>query len=331
MAGVWNHDAPPPGGGALWDRSNTCAGSGVVGDVPRVGEKRPQRECECEGDATRRRDGNTASPESDDEPPETDYEELLPLSVAELYHEDEDDVVRALERDDETHENVDVTTCPVCFQPLNDVADTDAARVAHVNACLDGDAHWRDGSPDDDSPIEINSDDDTQIGEWHAVAAWAISVDQLFFAERVVRFRITWNELGRLTDDDLIEMEIGTLGDRKRIAGAITRKAGEAPVVSLGDFAKDTEQTKTVASETPVPPRPRSGAGWHPTRTPHAVAPVFQRGAKAGADSRNSPPPPKPNMRNMRNTNGARPGKSERGTESENRTVSISHLPHSTD
>jgi hypothetical protein len=28
--------------------------------------------------------------------------------------------------------------CPVCFLRLADVADTALARVAHVNACLDG-------------------------------------------------------------------------------------------------------------------------------------------------------------------------------------------------
>ena len=82
----------------------------------------------------------------------------------------------------------DATTCPVCFRPLQDLADTDATELAHVNACLDAE-EWRDeeddGHPVSDesppfAPSDTREDDDAGAtwdeggeGEWHDVAAGA--------------------------------------------------------------------------------------------------------------------------------------------------------------
>ena len=138
----------------LADRTNAGAGPGKrpAGWVPsfgRVGRKRPLAEG-LGGAAEPDRDGG------DDEPPggdafydDDDDDQAVPLSVAELYHEDDEDAPEgeankntghpaslAASRDALPPEECPV--CPVCFLRLADVADTALARVAHVNACLDG-------------------------------------------------------------------------------------------------------------------------------------------------------------------------------------------------
>lgn len=327
------------GDNPLCDRTNAGVQSGVGarddrGWESRVGEKRPQRDGEGEGEG----DTGRAFGADNTEPPDDEMhsdEEILPLSVAELYHEDEDDVPRADDDDIQIARlmtSTDVPTCPVCQKPLMDVADTERARVKHVNDCLDGggddypdypnsfhslvEIHERD---DDEFENEIGENDldknKNKNGKWHDVAAWAHSVEQPQFAEAVVTFKMTWKELTYLTDDDLVEMGIEALGDRKRIAAAIKssrraideNKAGDEGGVAEGTVAIDVPHEEAT-------PRPR-GAGWHPTRIACAVAPVFHR-AKAGADLRDEAPvnlraPPK-----ARNAGGARPKPNAQGNPS---------------
>ena len=154
------------GGGApaeapLADRTNFGAGPATArvqapGWVPSfegVGQKRPLAEgrgAAAEPD----RDGSGDELFGGDEDAlRDDDDDAVPLSVAELYHEDDEDARPARESRDEAvrqyeaaSSNLDASNappeahpvCPVCALRLADVADTPLARVAHVNACLDG-------------------------------------------------------------------------------------------------------------------------------------------------------------------------------------------------
>jgi len=186
---------------------------------------------------------------------------FVPLSVAALYHEEEpaeDDRARpgpsphppttaAAAKSSPLHNDPNHDQCcPVCYRPLDDVADTELARVAHVNACLDeafdppgkqapktgncGDAGNGPCIPGDipgyipdpvpaDDVICIGDDsdgyggvwDEGGEGEWHDVAAWLHAVDQGAAAEAVVKARVTFTLLDTLTDGNLREMGVGTL------------------------------------------------------------------------------------------------------------------------
>ena len=108
----------------------------------------------------------------------------------------------------------------MCFRPLRDLADTDAARLAHVNACLD-DGGWRDEEDDghpvsDESPPFAPSDtreDDDAIGatwdeggegEWHDVAAWLHAVDHGDFAPNAIVARLTFAALEGCADESAL-------------------------------------------------------------------------------------------------------------------------------
>ena len=124
----------------------------------------------------------------------------IPLTLEALYRDGDPERPDDAGADDGTRgadANDDATTCPVCFRPLRDLADTDAARLAHVNACLDDDGGWRETEEDDRPPVssrefppfapsDTRNDDDDAIGatwdeggegEWHDVAAWLHAVD----------------------------------------------------------------------------------------------------------------------------------------------------------
>ena len=141
----------------------------------------------------------------EDEEEEADGDQI-PLTLEALYRDGDvdperpddagaDDGTRGTDVDD------DAATCPVCFRPLRDLADTDAARLAHVNACLD-DGGWRDEVEDDGHPVRDESPpfapsdtrnddaigatwDEGGEGEWHDVAAWLHAVDHGDFANVV--------------------------------------------------------------------------------------------------------------------------------------------------
>ena len=91
----------------------------------------------------------------EDEEEEADGDQI-PLTLDALYRDGDVDTERPDDAGAEdgtrgTDADDDATTCPVCFRPLRDLADTDAARLAHVNACLD-DGGWRD-EEDDGHPV----------------------------------------------------------------------------------------------------------------------------------------------------------------------------------
>ena len=119
-----------------------------------------------------------------------DDEAQIPLTLDALYREscgtavvsnrddDADDKPRA--DDDAGADGEDATTCPVCFRLLRDLADTQPARLAHVNACLDGGSGGgvHDESTDVVDLVRTDTDDtfgatwdEGGEGEWHDVAA----------------------------------------------------------------------------------------------------------------------------------------------------------------
>ena len=135
-------------------------------------------------------DGSGDEPSGGDEDAlRDDDDDAVPLSVAELYHEDDEDARPARESRDESvrqyeaaSSNLDTSNappeahpvCPVCALRLADVADTPLARVAHVNACLDGATYGHSVGGADALAAERNAD---ARGEWHDVAAWAHAVE----------------------------------------------------------------------------------------------------------------------------------------------------------
>ena len=299
----------------LADRTNAGAGPGKrpAGWVPsfgRVGRKRPLAEG-LGGAAEPDRDGG------DDEPPggdafydDDDDDQAVPLSVAELYHEDDEDAPEAeankntdghpegalaAEECPDAHPREECPVCPVCFLRLADVADTALARVAHVNACLDGamdgviPVETLDGAlegGDRGGGVDPEVDPESAFlwheggeGEWHDVAAWAHAVDSPpAFASAIVRRRVTFARLARLSDADLREMGVDTLGARKRLAAAIAERAKKNATLP----AEPDKESAAPASGARIAIR---SAGWHPTRVASAVAPVFRRAAEGGASS----------------------------------------------
>ena len=145
-----------------------------------------------------------------------DDDDAVPLSVAELYHEDDEDARPARESRDESvrqyeaaSSNLDTSNappeahpvCPVCALRLADVADTPLARVAHVNACLDGATYGHSVGGADALAEERGR---CARGEWHDVAAWAHAVEGASRVRRaLVRCRVTFEGLARASDADL--------------------------------------------------------------------------------------------------------------------------------
>ena len=181
---------------------------------------------------------------------EEEEEDALPLSVADLYRDDANDANDARPPPDERDE--DDALCPVCARPLVDLADSELARVAHVNACLDGEEHLEergngdvgsrggvvpgdgDGGGEGSDPRLGATWDEGGEGEWHDLAAWAHAVDQPKFAEAAVRAKLTFAALDLLGDADLRTMGIDTLGARKRILAAIAARRETEPAGSAG-------------------------------------------------------------------------------------------------
>ena len=299
-----DHGADAPVGLPLADRTNAGAGPGTgrPGLVPSfggVGQKRPLAEGRggaAEPDQPSGGDDQPSGGDRDALRDDDDEDDAVPLSVAELYHEDDEDAPVAEEKTRTGHspsKNVAASrdeppeehpACPVCALRLADVADTELARVAHVNACLDA-------AIDGVSPVEILDGTlegggggaaaavrpgdfvwhEGGEGEWHDVAAWAHAVDSPpAFAEAVVRRRVTFARLARLSDADLREMGVPTLGARKRLAAAVAERARRRDDVP--------DPAAKVGTGTPAN---RERAGWHPTRVASAVAPVFRRAASA--------------------------------------------------
>ena len=292
----------------LADRTNAGAGPGKrpAGRVPsfgRVGQKRPLAEG-LGGAAEPERDGGDDEPSGGDAfYDDDDDDEAVPLSVAELYHEDDEDAPEAqankntghpasLAASRDAHPPEECPVCPVCALRLADVADTALARVAHVNACLDGaidgvipvetlDGTLEGGGCGGGVDPEVDQESafvwhEGGEGEWHDVAAWAHAVDSPpAFAEALVRRRVTFARLARLSDADLREMGVDTLGARKRLAAAIAERATATPPAET-----DEESAAPVSGA----PDLRS-SGWHPTRVASAIAPVFRRAAEGGSSS----------------------------------------------
>ena len=242
---------------------------------------------------------------------EEEEEDALPLSVADLYRDDANDANDARPPPDERDE--DDALCPVCARPLVDLADSELARVAHVNACLDGEEHLEergngdvgsrggvvpgdgDGGGEGSDPRLGATWDEGGEGEWHDLAAWAHAVDQPKFAEAAVRAKLTFAALDLLGDADLRTMGIDTLGARKRILAAIAARRETEPAGSAG-MARTVGTVGTMGTRASPSPgttvaNPAPASGWHPTRSAETIAPVFAR-AKAGADLRDSPPRP---------------------------------------
>lgn len=293
----------------LADRTNAGAGPGkrTAGWVPsfgRVGQKRPLAEG-LGGAAEPDRDGGDDEPSGGDAfYDDDDDDEAVPLSVAELYHEDDEDAPEAEAKKNtghpaslaasrrDAHPPEECPVCPVCALRLADVADTALARVAHVNACLDGaidgvipvetlDGTLEGGGCGGGVDPEVDPESafvwhEGGEGEWHDVAAWAHAVDSPpAFAEALVRRRVTFARLARLSDADLREMGVDTLGARKRLAAAIAERATATPPAET-----DEESAAPVSGA----PDLRS-SGWHPTRVASAIAPVFRRAAEGGSSS----------------------------------------------
>ena len=321
------HGGDAPVGLPLADRTNVVAGPGTgrPGSVPSfggVGQKRPLAEGR----------GGAAEPDQtfggDDQPSDDDRDALrdahdddaVPLSVAELYHEEDEDAPVAEDETKTWHpasKNVAASraapseehpVCPVCARSLADVADTALARVAHVNACLDGavdgfsPGEILDRTPESNGEGASAAVDPADFvwreggeGEWHDAAAWAHAVDAPpAFAEAVVRRRVTFACLARLSDADLREMGVTTLGARKRLAAAVAARARRLPPSEAASAAAPSE--RDAASPTSGPASDdrkdhRERAGWHPTRVASAVAPVFRRAATVPSSARVSERP----------------------------------------
>ena len=225
----------------------------------------------------------------EDEDEEADGDQI-PLTLEALYRDGDvdperpddagaDDGTRGTDVDD------DAATCPVCFRPLRDLADTDAARLAHVNACLD-DGGWRDEVEDDGHPVRDESPpfapsdtrnddaigatwDEGGEGEWHDVAAWLHAVDHGDFAPNAVVARLAFAALEGCADEGALAA-LGHVGDAAR------RRALLAAV--------DARRRGSAAPASAAPPKgghPVASKGWHPTRVPAGSRRCLRsRGAK---------------------------------------------------
>ena len=156
-----------------------------------VGQKRPLAEGRGAAAEPVTGDGSGDEPSGGDEDAlRDDDDDAVPLSVAELYHEDDEDARPARESRDESvrqyeaaSSNLDTSNappeahpvCPVCALRLADVADTPLARVAHVNACLDGATY---GHLSRRRRRARRGKKRRARGEWHDVAAWAHAVER---------------------------------------------------------------------------------------------------------------------------------------------------------
>ena len=246
----------------------------------------------------------------EDEEEEADGDQI-PLTLDALYRDGDvdperpddagaDDGTRGTDADD------DAATCPVCFRPLRDLADTDAARLAHVNACLD-DGGWRDEEDDghpvsDESPPFAPSDtrnddaigatwDEGGEGEWHDVAAWLHAVDHGDFAPIAVVARLTFAAL----EGCAVEGALAALG---HVGDAASRRALLAAV--------DARRRGSAAPASAAPPKgghPVASKGWHPTRVPAGVAPVFAL-ARGETAVRRPEPALEPQPQKRRRTGG---------------------------
>ena len=321
-----DRDGGAPAEAPLADRTNFGAGpatarvqaSGWVPSFGGVGQKRPLAEGRGAAAEPVTGDGSGDEPSGGDEDAlRDDDDDAVPLSVAELYHEDDEDARPARESRDESvrqyeaaSSNLDASNappeahpvCPVCALRLADVADTPLARVAHVNACLDGATYGHSVGGADALAEERNAD---ARGEWHDVAAWAHAVEGAppAFAEALVRCRVTFEGLARASDADLRAMGVATLGARKRLARlAVAERARRAalsePLADDGSRATTTTtSSRGIHSQNVgnaehrtqnVPTKDRLALGWHPTRVASAVAPVFRRGFAAGSSAARS-------------------------------------------
>ena len=321
-----DRDGGAPAEAPLADRTNFGAGpatarvqaSGWVPSFGGVGQKRPLAEGRGAAAEPFFANGSGDEPSGGDEDVlRDDDDDAVPLSVAELYHEDDEDARPARESRDESvrqyeaaSSNLDASNappeahpvCPVCALRLADVADTPLARVAHVNACLDGATYGHSVGGADALAEERNAD---ARGEWHDVAAWAHAVEGAppAFAEALVRCRVTFEGLARASDADLRAMGVATLGARKRLARlAVAERARRAALSE--PFADDGSRATTTTTSSRgihsqnvgnaehrtqnVPTKDRLALGWHPTRVASAVAPVFRRGFAAGSSTARS-------------------------------------------
>ena len=172
-----DRDGGAPAEAPLADRTNFGAGpatarvqaSGWVPSFGGVGQKRPLAEGRGAAAEPFFANGSGDEPSGGDEDAlRDDDDDAVPLSVAELYHEDDEDARPARESRDESvrqyeaaSSNLDASNappeahpvCPVCALRLADVADTPLARVAHVNACLDANERARSrGDQTNDAP-----------------------------------------------------------------------------------------------------------------------------------------------------------------------------------
>ena len=318
-----DRDGGAPAEAPLADRTNFGAGpatarvqaSGWVPSFGGVGQKRPLAEGRGAAAEPVTGDGSGDEPSGGDEDAlRDDDDDAVPLSVAELYHEDDEDARPARESRDESvrqyeaaSSNLDTSNappeahpvCPVCALRLADVADTPLARVAHVNACLDGATYGHSVGGADALAEERNAD---ARGEWHDVAAWAHAVEGAppAFAEALVRCRVTFEGLARASDADLRAMGVATLGARKRLARlAVAERARRAALSEpfADDGVATTTSSRGIHSQNVgntehrtqnVPTKDRLALGWHPTRIASAVAPVFRRGFAAGSSAARS-------------------------------------------
>ena len=254
-----------------------------------------------------------------------DDEAQIPLTLDALYREscdtavvsnrddDADDKPRA--DDDAGADGEDATTCPVCFRLLRDLADTQPARLAHVNACLDGGSGGgiHDESTDVVDLVRTDTDDtfgatwdEGGEGEWHDVAAWLHAVDHGDFAEAAVRLRLTFESLNRCVDEDALA-SLGHVGDRARrralLAAVAARRPREAiPCVEAiqPGGAPERDEAPGGGEDDRGENVGTSRKGWHPTRVACGVAPVFARARgeltepTAQAPARKEPPARRP-------------------------------------
>ena len=249
-----------------------------------------------------------------------DDEAQIPLTLDALYRDgdavvsgaDDADGPRADDAGDADGE--DATTCPVCFRLLRDLADTQPARLAHVNACLDGGSGG--GIHDEEDVVDlVRTDTDDTFGatwdeggegEWHDVAAWLHAVDHGDFAEAAVRLRLTFESLdGCVDEDDLASL--GHVGDRARRRALLAAVAARRPREAIPGVEAIQPGGAPERDEAPGGGEDDRGEnvgtsrkGWHPTRVAAGVAPVFARARgeltepPARAPARKEPPARRP-------------------------------------
>ena len=251
-----------------------------------------------------------------------DDEAQIPLTLDALYRDgdavvsgaDDADGPRADDAGDADGE--DATTCPVCFRLLRDLADTQPARLAHVNACLDGGSGG--GIHDEEDVVDlVRTDTDDTFGatwdeggegEWHDVAAWLHAVDHGDFAEAAVRLRLTFESLdGCVDEDDLASL--GHVGDRARRRALLAAVAARRPREAIPGVEAIQPGGAPERDEAPGGGEDDRGEnvgtsrkGWHPTRVAAGVAPVFARARgeltepPARAPARKEPPARRPEV-----------------------------------